>query len=517
MRPQPIPEESQGTQAPEHAQERLELAAILTSRTLERSSTLIQLLIYLCSKYFEGTADQLKEYTIGVEALGRPQDFDPKKDSIVRVQAHRLREHLTEYYRAEGANHAVHIVIPPRSYTPRFVFQRIPASEVESPLPQLAITPVAPAVNMARTIRTPLFAVPVTVLCIAAILFAIVAHRQSNRTRRIEATLAAGAGSNLVRIVAGLDHDWIDGFGNTWQADRFFEGGSVVRLPEQPVLGTRDARIYQSRREGIFRYEIPLPPGSYELRLYFAETYYGETNTAGFGGEASREFDIVVNGKTLVQRLDVVGEVGASAADIKVFTDIRPAADGKLHLEFTPADGVPFLNAIEISRGGGERMRPIRLIERERGYTDIHGTYWQPDRYVVGGQFVQRRTRIDGTDDPELYRNKRFGNMTWTFPVAKGHRYGLTFMSSETWVGPGMPGGGGESSRMFDILCNGVLLERDFDIFRQTGGAKRALKRVFDNLTPDHQDKIVFSLKPHVNFPSVSALELLDETDVAAH
>src|SRR4051794_24454421 len=124
MRPQPIPEETQVTHAPEYGQERLELAAILTSRTLERSSTLIQLLSYLCSKYFEGTADQLKEYTIGVEALGRPQDFDPKKDSIVRVQAHRLREHLTEYYRAEGANHAVHIVIPPRSYTPRFVFQR---------------------------------------------------------------------------------------------------------------------------------------------------------------------------------------------------------------------------------------------------------------------------------------------------------------------------------------------------------------------------------------------------------
>lgn len=38
-----------------------------------------------------GLGRKSKEYTIGVDALGRGADFDPKKDSIVRVQFHRLR------------------------------------------------------------------------------------------------------------------------------------------------------------------------------------------------------------------------------------------------------------------------------------------------------------------------------------------------------------------------------------------------------------------------------------------
>ena len=68
MRPQPIPDDTHLANSPEYAtghtpeyaNERLELAAILTSRTFERSPALVQLLIYLCSKYFESTADQLK-------------------------------------------------------------------------------------------------------------------------------------------------------------------------------------------------------------------------------------------------------------------------------------------------------------------------------------------------------------------------------------------------------------------------------------------------------------------------
>src|SRR5206468_3379969 len=68
-------------------------------------------------------ADQIKEYSIALEALGRSSDFDPKKDSIVRVEAHRLRRRLEEYYRGTGADNAVHIVIPNGQYRPQFILQ----------------------------------------------------------------------------------------------------------------------------------------------------------------------------------------------------------------------------------------------------------------------------------------------------------------------------------------------------------------------------------------------------------
>jgi hypothetical protein len=115
-------------------QEKSELHSVLSSGILDRAPTLVQLLTYICSKYFEGATQQIKEYNIAVEALGRPAGFDQKRDSIVRVEAHKLRRRLREYYETEGADHPVHIEIPPGQYAPKFVFQ--PARRTDSYIPE---------------------------------------------------------------------------------------------------------------------------------------------------------------------------------------------------------------------------------------------------------------------------------------------------------------------------------------------------------------------------------------------
>src|SRR3982751_4280618 len=102
-------------------QEKHELDTILASGILSRAPNLAQLLTYVCTKYFEGAGSQIKEYNIAVEALGRPADFDQKKDSIVRVEAHRLRKRLQQYYSQAGADHLVQIAIPPGNYVPQFL------------------------------------------------------------------------------------------------------------------------------------------------------------------------------------------------------------------------------------------------------------------------------------------------------------------------------------------------------------------------------------------------------------
>src|SRR6478672_7884721 len=107
--------------AADFRQERHELDSILASGIFNRAPNLAQLLTYVCAKYFEGTAEQIKEYNIAVDALGRPADFDQKRDSIVRVEAHRLRKRLREYYETGGADHALQIDIPPGQYAPKFV------------------------------------------------------------------------------------------------------------------------------------------------------------------------------------------------------------------------------------------------------------------------------------------------------------------------------------------------------------------------------------------------------------
>jgi len=95
-----------------------QLECIVHSATLRGSTTLQHLLLYLVSRSLEGAADSLKEYTIGLEAFGRRTDFDPRTDTIVRVQTHRLRQKLKEYYQEEGASDRIVIEIPKGQYGP---------------------------------------------------------------------------------------------------------------------------------------------------------------------------------------------------------------------------------------------------------------------------------------------------------------------------------------------------------------------------------------------------------------
>ena len=92
------------------------LARVLQSETLRSSPNLRRLLEFLGSRSLEGHGQELKEYIIGVEALDRTPDFDPKVDTIVRVQVHRLREKLSRYYEEEGREDHILITIPRGQY-----------------------------------------------------------------------------------------------------------------------------------------------------------------------------------------------------------------------------------------------------------------------------------------------------------------------------------------------------------------------------------------------------------------
>lgn len=67
----------------------------------------------------EGRADRLKDYTLGAEALGRGDDFDPRVDPVARVEASRLRSRLELYYATEGVSDDFRIVLPKGGYVPR--------------------------------------------------------------------------------------------------------------------------------------------------------------------------------------------------------------------------------------------------------------------------------------------------------------------------------------------------------------------------------------------------------------
>lgn len=99
---------------------------VVQSATFRNAATLQLLFQFLTDKTISSASESLKEYTIGVEALGRKPDFDPKLDPIVRVQSHRLRVKLKEYYEAEGNRDPVLIQFPKGHYVP--TFEAMPAA-----------------------------------------------------------------------------------------------------------------------------------------------------------------------------------------------------------------------------------------------------------------------------------------------------------------------------------------------------------------------------------------------------
>lgn len=71
---------------------------------------------YLISHSLNDETGQLKGYTIGIEVFDKEIDFDPSVDSIVRVEATRIRNKLREYYDNEGASDEVRIHFRKGSY-----------------------------------------------------------------------------------------------------------------------------------------------------------------------------------------------------------------------------------------------------------------------------------------------------------------------------------------------------------------------------------------------------------------
>lgn len=94
------------------------LRAMAASGALGASERRARLLTYLLKEELAGRGDRISAYSIGVDVLGRPTDFDPNSDAIVRAEVGRLRKALEHYFATDGALDRTKIEIPPRSNRP---------------------------------------------------------------------------------------------------------------------------------------------------------------------------------------------------------------------------------------------------------------------------------------------------------------------------------------------------------------------------------------------------------------
>jgi adenylate cyclase len=128
---------------------RAQLDKILSSPTFVRSRRLGRFLRFTIEQALEGRQATLKEYLVGVEVFNKMESFDPRIDSIVRVEARRLRSKLEHYYQTEGADDPIVIQFLKGSYVPLILHRdqlpplsRTPAAEAEK-RSSIAVAPFA--------------------------------------------------------------------------------------------------------------------------------------------------------------------------------------------------------------------------------------------------------------------------------------------------------------------------------------------------------------------------------------
>jgi len=85
---------------------------IIQSKAFRTSEVHRNLLQYLAEKSLSGTADSLKEYTVGLVVFAKPDSYDPRQESVVRMHVGRLRQKLAEYYRSEGVDDPIFVDVP---------------------------------------------------------------------------------------------------------------------------------------------------------------------------------------------------------------------------------------------------------------------------------------------------------------------------------------------------------------------------------------------------------------------
>lgn len=508
---------------------------VASSSSFERSHRLRAFFLHVCRCALDNKPESATEQQVGIYVYDRAPGYNPNDDNIVRSQARVLRLKLEHHFANEGKNEPVIITIPKGRYLPVF----------EARIEQPALAPVVHLRQPEKSRKSPWVAAAVVVGLVivwtayhsfkssgtsaAAVVTANTEPRADQSvadTSQTKEPLASVPVGNEVLIAAGRSGaPYVDALGRRWESDRYYEGGASRPGPRHFFPPVADDGPFRSMREAIsgnrsvpqsqrqFRYDIPVRPGVYELRLFFADSLRQPDGDQKEDAQNNRHFQINLNGHPLLLDLDPVADAGAAAVDVRVFRDLHPDSDGKLHLEFLSDWGAPaFVSALEISPGTPGKLNPIRLTAQPSSFTDNASIRWSGDDYFIGGRTTRPKNRVSAPKLTAVYAGERHGNFSYAIPVAPGS-YTLRLHFLESFFSPLIAEAGctGPGCRVFDITCNGMLLLQDFDILQAAPGPFRPVVREFRGLHPNGQGKLLVSFSPKANYAEVRAIEVIDE------
>jgi len=157
-------------------------------------------------------------------------------------------------------------------------------------------------------------------------------------------------------------------------------GGLPAAFPNNPITGTDDAPLYQTVRYDVSAYRLPLANGKYTVTLKFCEPHYKEAG--------KRVFSVTLQGKAVIDKLDIFAKVGQNKALDYAFNDVE-VANGWLDIDFVHEVEFPSIAAICIEGPGGKKK-----VNCGGGAYKDYAADWPPsgpapaqDRFAPVGDF----------------------------------------------------------------------------------------------------------------------------------
>ena len=216
-----------------------QIEKLLASRSLHGSDSLRKLLRYLATQSSAHPGTSPKEYQIATEVFGRHEDFDPHLDSLVRVQAARLRAKLAEYYASEGTADSVLVELPKGTYGLRFREREKPERTATEVHPTAGSTHVTTGKD-GDTARRWIIGLVVFAMLLAASLAVAIDRLLVRRT--VSNTVAAEASS--IPVAPSIRTFWSGFLGGHDQPLVVFSNAPFVGRPDTGM------RYYDANHDG---------------------------------------------------------------------------------------------------------------------------------------------------------------------------------------------------------------------------------------------------------------------------
>ena len=265
------------------------LQKILASAGFSNSNQLSNFLSFIVKKTIDDKAHEIKGYTIGVDALGRPEDFDPQIDPSVRVMAGRLRQALENYNRDN--NQAIKIELIKGSYVPKIEFTD---QKLEAIINYEEVSTVKIATQKASKIRPWLLVITTSIACLILfnfIHFFYVKNKEFTSTTLPEKQSISIENATLPSLTLYIDAD----------SEKMPDWITAEKIHSTAVVVL--SRFHEYR---IFDYNMENEPldlnknaSDYYLSMYFAKAYADQSLEAFLTLTRPKENQIIWSDKII--------------------------------------------------------------------------------------------------------------------------------------------------------------------------------------------------------------------------